>query len=118
MKALNGLFMLAFLLSVAVQYNDPDPWLWALLYGAAAISCLAWQLNKLSWLPPALLATIALLWTLWLLPQFVGKVEVADIFASLSMKTTDVEEAREAGGSLLVFLWMAVLGVNRFNAAP
>ena len=118
MKPLNGLFFLAFGLSLAVQYNDPDPWSWSLLYGAAAACCLAWQLNQLHWLAPAGLATIALLWALWLLPQFVGQVEFADIFASLSMKTKDVEEAREAGGALLVCLWMTVLSANRFSAAP
>lgn len=118
MKPLNGLFFLAFCLSVAVQYNDPDPWSWSLLYGAAAGCCLAWQLGKLRWPISALIASAALLWALWLMPQFIGKVEIADIFASLSMKTKDVEEAREAGGALLVFLWMFVLSVNRFSAAP
>jgi hypothetical protein len=124
LKPLNALFFVAFCLSVAVQYNDPDPWSWSLLYGVAAGSCLAWQQGKLPWQISALIASVALLWTLWLLPQFVGKVEVADIFASLSMKTKDVEEAREAGGALLVFLWMTVLSVRslrslqRVNAAP
>jgi hypothetical protein len=118
LKALNSLFFLVFCLSVAVQYNDPDPWSWSLLYGSAAACCLAWQFDKLHWTAAALIAAIALVWALWLLPQFVGQVETADIFASLSMKTKDVEEAREAGGALLVFLWLTILAARRFNAEP
>jgi hypothetical protein len=37
MKALNIFFIVLFIASAALQYNDPDPWLWMpiYLYGAA-----------------------------------------------------------------------------------
>ncbi len=112
MRYLNIVFLLAFLLSVLVQFNDPDPWTWSLLYAAAAASCLAYHVGRLTWQFAALLGVIATGWCLWLLPQFLGQVSPAAIFESLSMKTQAVEEAREAGGTLLVALWMSVLGVS------
>ena len=116
--ALNLLFLVAFLLSVMVQYNDPDPWGWALLYGLAAGCCVAFYLQSLYWPVSAVLAAAALAWCLWLLPQFIGQVELRDIFASLRMQTEAVEEAREAGGTLLVALWMLILSVYRYRQVP
>ena len=45
----NLLMLLAFGLSVAVQYNDPDPWLWMLFYLLATLACLAFHFGRLHW---------------------------------------------------------------------
>jgi len=34
---LNILFFLMFALSIGVQYNDPDPWVWVAIYGYGAV---------------------------------------------------------------------------------
>jgi hypothetical protein len=115
MLYLNVLFALAFLLSVLVQFNDPDPWLWSLFYASACLCCLAHAVNKLLWQIAALLAALALAACLWLLPQFLGQVSPGEIVESLSMQSKSVEEAREAGGSLLVALWMACLAYSQFS---
>jgi hypothetical protein len=39
MKALNVFFILLFLFSAAVQYNDPDPYIWMPLYLYGALLC-------------------------------------------------------------------------------
>ncbi len=39
-KVANWLMIAAFLFSVAVQYNDPDPIRWMLVYGLAALACI------------------------------------------------------------------------------
>jgi len=39
MKALNIFFILLFVLSAALQYNAPDPWLWVPLYLYGALLC-------------------------------------------------------------------------------
>ncbi len=107
-RVLNGLFLLAYALSVLVQFNDPDPWQWVALYGAAALMCLLWYRNALPrWLPLCLLI-ISLVWIGTLLPAL-RDVSVADIFDSLGMKTRAVEEAREIGGLALVAVWSGVL---------
>ena len=93
-----------------VQLNDPDPWLWTGFYLVACALCGLYAVNKLGWQAPAILAVLALGGSLWLLPQFLGQVDSAEIFESMTMQTRAVEEAREAGGALLVGLWMAALG--------
>ena len=105
----NAVFLLAFLLSAAVQYNDPDLLRWIAIYTAAAALCLARFLVPLPrWLPASLLA-ISLAWIGLLLPKVVGQVSVGEVFESITMRTRAVEEAREIGGLLLVAAWSAVL---------
>lgn len=107
--ALNALFLLAFLLSAAVQYNDPDPLPWMTIYLAAALMCIVRFRRRLPrWLPLALYSA-SLLWIGSLLPSIVGQVSLAEIVESISMQTRAVEEAREIGGLALVALWSAVL---------
>lgn len=110
---LNALFFTAYLLSAAVQYNDPDALAWIIIYLAAAGMCLAQFLKKQpKWLPPLLLAA-SLLWIGMLLPSIIGQVTPEEVFESISMKTKAVEEAREIGGLLFVALWAAALTVRR-----
>jgi hypothetical protein len=62
---------------------------------------------------PRLLLIICLVWIGTLVPHILGKTSLAEIFASVSMQTREVEEAREIGGLLLVALWSAVLSFRR-----
>jgi len=106
---LNSLFLLAYLLSAAVQYNDPDSLPWIAIYLAAAGMCIARFRNKLPrWMPLTLL-TISLVWIGSLLPNVVGQVSMQDIIESISMRTKEIEEAREIGGLAFVAVWAAVL---------
>jgi hypothetical protein len=108
----NTLFLIIYLLSAAVQYNDPDGLLWATVYLCAAGMCSAKIHNRMQrWLPPALLAT-SLLWIGTLVPRLVGHTTLADIFASISMQNKAVEEAREIGGLCLIALWASVLSLH------
>jgi hypothetical protein len=109
----NAFFLLIFLLSAAVQYNDPDSLRWIAIYTAAAALCLAQYIVVLPrWVPAALLAA-CLIWIGLLLPKVVGAVSVGEVFESITMRTRAVEEAREIGGLLLVVLWSAVLAYRR-----
>lgn len=109
----NAFFLLAFLLSAAVQYNDPDPVRWTAIYAAAAALCLAQWLTVLPRRVPAALLVVCLAWIGSLLPKVVGAVSVSEVFDSITMRTRAVEEAREIGGLLLVALWSAVLAYRR-----
>ncbi|MCD8741607.1 transmembrane 220 family protein [Mucilaginibacter roseus] len=40
MKIFNSIFIVLFIVSAALQYNDPDPYLWVPLYLYAALVCL------------------------------------------------------------------------------
>ena len=105
----NKLFLAAFALSAAVQYNDPDALPWLVAYGAAAALCAA-QFTALGtrWLA-AVLFLASLAWSAVLLPRILGQVSADEIVASISMQTQAVEEAREIGGLWLIALWSGCL---------
>ena len=110
MSVIQWLMTVAFALSVAVQYNDPDPLPWMGIYGAALVAS-AWAALRprgYPWWFPAAVGAVALLWSSRLWPQVIGKVRLAELFASWEMKNARVEVAREAGGLLIVAVWMAV----------
>ena len=108
MILLNSLFLLAFLLSAAVQYNDPDALPWLVVYLAAAGMCIAWYRRRVPRWLPTLLLVASLLWIGTLLPAL-GDAALSDVVESVSMQTRAVEEAREIGGLAIVALWSAVL---------
>lgn len=106
---LNIIFLITYSLSAAVQYNDPDALLWVAMYLTAAAMCVAQARHKQPrWLPPGLLL-VSVAGIVLLLPNIVGQVSLHEIFASVTMQTRAVEEAREIGGLLLVVIWASVL---------
>ena len=115
LKYVNYVMILAFLFSVIVQYNDPDPLLWMLIYGAAMIACVLYALGKLPSFLPIMITSIALVWTLSLATQVIGKVGFSELFQAFEMKDERVEVGREFGGLLIITVWMSVLSAVRFR---
>ncbi len=87
-----------FVLFTLVQYNDPDPLLWMVVYSVAALACVLYRLGRL---PPAAAAgygVLALLLGLYLAYRVISQ---GQFFFD--------EEGREMMGSFLVAIWMGVL---------
>jgi hypothetical protein len=101
-----ALMAAAFVLSAAVQYNDPDPFAWVVIYLAAAGVSLA----ALGAIPVVRVATAvaaaALAWAATLLPV-IARASLPALFESWEMISPEVEEGREIGGLLLVAGWTA-----------
>src|ERR1044072_5654284 len=57
MKLFNLIFCVIFVLFAALQYNDPDPYIWIPIYMYAAILC--WLAFRGKYFPKAYLAGIA-----------------------------------------------------------
>jgi Transmembrane family 220, helix len=117
---------LLFLLSAAVQHNDPDPLPWMAVYGAAAVLgvVVAWgRGGTRTGVAALLLLGVSVVW-LWTLGpaavRFLATPRPEGV--SYAMKAGDVveEEAREAGGLLLVALWSAAVAgrARRGKLAP
>ena len=87
-----------FALFALVQYNDPDPLLWMIIYAVAALACVLFHLKRL---PPEAAAgygALVLLVGLYLAYRVVSQ---GQFFFD--------EEGREMLGSILVAAWMGVL---------
>ncbi|MFK7976598.1 MAG: transmembrane 220 family protein [Halioglobus sp.] len=105
----NTIFFFAFLLSAAVQYNDPDATAWIAAYLCAAYMCFAQVRQKLPRLLPLILLLGSMLGILFTMPSILGEVSWGEIFESVTMRTRAVEEAREIGGLAIIGFWSGVL---------
>lgn len=105
---MNYAMVAALTLCAVVQYNDPDAWLWVAIYVVAAAICLGVGARLLPWWVPAVAAAAALVYGVIVGSQAEG-VSWSDLTSSLSMKTLEVEKAREAGGLVITGVWLAVL---------
>jgi len=109
LRVLNLLFLANYLLSIGLQYNDPDPMRWMLMYGAAAVACIiAMRRPVPRWLTGVTIAA-ALVWMAVLMPRVLGQVGLAEMFQERGMATMQIEEGREEIGLALIIVWMAVL---------
>lgn len=105
----NYFMIAAFILSVIVQYNDPDYGWWMTMYGAAALASILWKWIGPSQLLYLLVGTVALCWMLYLLITYGDQLSLEGVFDSVSMKSQSIEIFREIGGLFIVSAWMTVL---------
>ncbi|HMQ47916.1 MAG TPA: transmembrane 220 family protein [Saprospiraceae bacterium] len=101
-----------FLLFAVVQFNDPDPFLWAALYTFVAVQCAlaAWGKYYRKVLLGGLL--ICLIWLATLVPAFINwiKMGMPTIVNSMKAEAPHIELTREflglvIGGLTLLFFF-------------
>ena len=100
-----GMFLV---FSALVQYNDPDPYSWLVLYLAAAGVSFAALWFPVSWEIPAVVAVGAFVWAATLVPT-VTQTSFPDLFQSWEMMSGEMEEGREFLGLLSVASWTTYL---------
>ncbi|MEM1323238.1 MAG: transmembrane 220 family protein [Bacteroidota bacterium] len=113
MKITNIVLAVLFFLFAAVQYNDPDPWLWIGLYCLVAIiSLLAASGRYFKWLILGGLG-ICLVWLALLLPDFINWINggMPSITSSMKAEEPHIELTREFLGlviciAALIFHWI------------
>ncbi|MDN3202939.1 transmembrane 220 family protein [Algoriphagus sediminis] len=109
-----GLWILLFGLFAYWQFNDPDPEIWVSLYGVAMIFCYLGIRKVYPKIPLTILTIVCLIGAVYFYPGEIGswisqEVEQKD----LTMKTPQMEEARETFGLLIIAL---VLSPALWNA--
>lgn len=107
MKVASGFAFLLFAMAVAVQYNDPDSFVWMSVYGVLAVLSFAALLNRYYPRLTAALAVAYLAAVLWLSPNFLHTS--LEAFSSVRMKNLQHELVRETWGLLICFVWAIVL---------
>ncbi len=115
MKIINGFFALLFILSAALQYNDPDPYVWMPLYLTGAYLCIQAIRGRY----PRVLYVVAMcvyaVYALYLMFDTTGvlnwfnKHDAENIAQSMKATKPYIEETREFFGLVLLML---VLGLN------
>lgn len=110
-------FAVLFAASAGLQYNDPDPVGWALLYVAAA-ALAAGAFRGLAWVRPlgAVLVAICALWMVTLAPGMGAFIERGDpslLAATMQAGDPVIEEAREFLGLGIVLLYALAAALRK-----
>ncbi|TMM55881.1 hypothetical protein FEE95_14630 [Maribacter algarum] len=109
-KIIAILFGILFIISAALQYNDPDPMLWIIIWGLAGIITLAFAFGRLSFTIPLAGGVAALIGFFYSYPE---KFEGFEIGAG---DIKNIEEGREAFGLLIIAIVMLVLALRGWMA--
>jgi hypothetical protein len=111
-----GAMTALFVVSAAVQWNDPDPAYWIAIYGVAALLSARAAQGQLPLAPNAVACVVFSALALRALPDLLGAREQA--FTHWHMLAARDEVAREAGGLSICAVWSALqtalaLGLRR-----
>ncbi len=104
-------------LCVVLQYNDPDPLRWMLIYGAGAALSAALPGRRAAALPAVILGLAGLAGSAYLAHRVWGVLAPSDLWLKMSEKGGAVEEGREAGGLALEGAWLVAAGTFRRRRA-
>jgi hypothetical protein len=109
LRAASIILGLLFLLGAGVQFNDPDPFNWVVIYLAASVASFGRAMGRLPRAVPAVVGLIALAWAATLAPQVLGRGEFTSMFGAWEMANTGIEISREFWGLVVIAGWMAAL---------
>ena len=118
MKIFNFIFLVLFVISAGLQYNDPDPALWILIYLFGAMICF-FAIRKQNY-PRLSLAGIILLFIFALYLFFdrdgvlswLTEHQAENIAGSMKASSPWIEETREFFGLIIL---ISVLSINFFS---
>lgn len=114
MKAFNIAFSLIFIVFAALQYNDPDPYLWVPIYLYTSVLC--WLAARSRYYPKAYLLGISV-YTIYAiykvfdtngLLDWVKLHHAADIAATMKAEQPWIEESREFFGLVILIVVLLV----------
>ncbi len=100
------IFAILCLISAVLQYNDPDPLIWMLIYGTAAAASIAFSLKKLVSLIPLILGFLGMVGFIYVFPQHFQGFDLSN--GTLK----NVEEGREAFGLLILSIIMFLYAIR------
>jgi Transmembrane family 220, helix len=108
MRSVHGGFALLFLVAAALQWNDPDPWRWIVLYAAAGVAAVLAYRRLYEPLLLGALIGACLTWMSFLgdsMLAFWRRGEWSLLAATMKAGEPLIEESREFLGLAIVLLW-------------
>lgn len=114
MKIFNWFFIVCFVLFAALQYNDPDPYVWVPIYLYAAFLCWQATKNKFS-LPLYILGYVVFggyavykIFDANGLVDWITKHNAENIAETMKAEKPWVEESREFFGLVIILIVMVI----------
>ncbi len=100
-----------FILFAVVQYNDPDPYIWAPYYLMMAFVCFAQYANRYYRTFTYLLLGLSILWGASYIPRVEEWIHqgMPSLVGAMKAETPYIENVREFGGILIcvvVLIWL------------
>lgn len=121
MKIIKAVLALLLLSFAILQYNDPDPWLWMLIYGASAILIML-DISGLNMRRPYRIAIASLaLFSLVYIPgviTFFTEGSPGELVESMQANKPYIEEAREFFGLVLLIIIFVFLITKGKKSPP
>lgn len=110
-KIIAIVFGILCLVSAGLQYNDPDPWVWIIIWGVAGIISLGYAFRRITFPIPVIGGIAALIGFFYTYPEkFEGfTIGEGDI--------KNIEEGREAFGLLIIGIVLLVLALSGWKAS-
>jgi len=114
MKIFNIIFCVLFILFAAVQYNDPDPWKWMILYLYTAVLC--WLAFRNKFYPSAYLIGIVVYAAYALykifdqngLIDWITQHDAENIAETMKAEKPWIEESREFFGLIILIVVLLI----------
>ena len=105
-KTIYAILSVLFALFAILQYNDPDPWTWILIYGSVALIALfKMYLPQVNFKPLIItLIIIFILYAATFLPyviEFFQKPNKSELVGAMKVNKPWIEGTREFGGLIL-----------------
>ncbi|MCF8406515.1 MAG: transmembrane 220 family protein [Chitinophagaceae bacterium] len=119
MKIFNIIFSIVFVLFAAVQYNDPDPYLWVPIYLYPALLCylqfIQKPIHKMAYWAGFLLFGAYAIYKMFDTNGIIDWVQfhnASNIASTMKAETPWIEESREFFGLVIILI---VLSINYFK---
>lgn len=114
MKALNIFFVIVFVLSAALQYNDPDPYIWIPIYLYGAWLCYQAFHRKYNPVLYIIGLVVYIGYAVYLffdkqgVLSWAGEHDAENIVQSMKATKPWIEETREFGGLLILIIALLI----------
>jgi hypothetical protein len=104
-----------FLVSTALQFNDPDPLGWMAIYAAAGVACLLPRGRSVRLWLAAVTALAACIWAGSLAPRTLPDLVLSDLVKKMEDKTPQIELGREMLGLVILAVVLSCVAIAEWR---